>query len=443
MRTMADQAAADFVSLPPGPLDAPEQQARLWIEQPDALLEDCQRRFGDLFTLRLGGFGTIVIVADPDGVARVFEMAAEDYECRHFNGSYRYVMGDHALFLQDGAPHRALKGMVAPSFAPSSLAHHADTIRAVIDDMTRDWGERGEVRLRPALHAIALACLLELVLGRSAALSREIRSWFEAKVWTDLRSWKSWTALSRLRPAICERIDAELDRLRAQDEPANPSLLASLFAARKGARAALSNAEIHDQIMMLMITAVDALAVGASWALVEAARDAALQQRLRDERADLGAGATTQAILDLPWLSATMREVLRLHPVLPTVSGRRVTTTQDFRGYRIPAETTLAPCQYLVHRRADLFEEPLAFRPERFLGQSYPRHHYFPFGGSVRACLGSTLAPMTGRLILSDLLARFAFVPVSESPPATVRHGTLMAPAEDCAIRIERLQSGL
>lgn len=427
----------DPAGLPPGPMDSPQHQAQLWMERPCDLLETCQARYGDLFTLRLGAFGTIVIVASADGAERVFAMAAEDFECRHFNGSYGYVMGSHALFLQDGEGHRRLKSAMAPWFTPRNLAAHADLVRAVAARVAGAWPEEPALKLRPALHAITLECLFALLLGGREPLGDEMMSWFKADVWKDLRSWKSWTALSRLRPKICARLDDRLNRLRI-DGGAEQGLLASLVAVPARDGPPLSNAEIIDQVMMLMITAVDAVAVAASWALYHVAADADVQQRLRSERI-AGAGASPAAQAELPYLTATMREVLRLHPVLPTVSGRKLTVTTDFLGYRIPAGVTVAPCQYLIHRRADPFEEPLVFRPERFLGRDYSRRAYFPFGGGGRACLGSALAPMTAKLILSELVGGLRLSPTTESAPATVRHGTLLAPEEELSLNIAHL----
>jgi cytochrome P450 len=101
---------------------------------------------------------------------------------------------------------------------------------------------------------------------------------------------------------------------------------------------------------------------------------------------------------------------------------------------------TLAPCEYLVHRRADLFEQPLAFRPERFLERSYASYEYFPFGGGARSCLGSFLAPLTAKLVLATMLAQYRLDAPVPDLPRVVRHGTLLAPEEDLALRVGPLQ---
>jgi cytochrome P450 len=94
------------ISLPPGPELSPEQQARLWIERPLELLDACSRQFGDAFTLQVGALGATVMFSHPEAVRAIFRAPPDRFECQHFNETYRFVMGDNALFLQDGAGHR-------------------------------------------------------------------------------------------------------------------------------------------------------------------------------------------------------------------------------------------------------------------------------------------------------------------------------------------------
>lgn len=425
--------------LPPGPAEIPDEQARRWMEDPCELLEACHKRFGDLFTLRLGSFGTIVIVADPEGVKQVFEAKADDFECRHFNASYRYAMGDNALFLQDGTDHRRLKGALAPAFSPGALQQHAATIARFVDESIAQWPDRGTIRVRPAMHELTLTCLLALCLGESVALRGEIVNWFRERVWTDLRSWKPWTAQSRLRPAIGAALSGEMARLRSTPSGrAVPNLMELMLDVRDAHGVPLEDAVIHDQITMLMITAGDAVAVAVSWALCRAALHGDIQLTLQGEHgASCGADLPVEP-LRRPLLAAFIREVLRLHPVLPTVSGRRLIKQRTFLGYELPVGVTLAPCQYLVHRRDDIFVEPLAFRPSRFDGRAYPRQSYFPFGGSERACLGNWLAPMSIAIVTDIILARFVLHLPEGAIPRTVRHGTLLAPDPKFALAVRR-----
>ena len=424
--------------LPPGPDLSPEDQARIWLESPTGLLDLCHRKYGNIFTLRLGGFGTMAIIADPEAVRGIFKAPPELYECRHFNDSYRYAMGDNALFVQDGDRHAALKRSLAPGLRADPGAQAAEIRRvaaAAIDDL--DPG--APVRLRPLLHDVALRCLLRLVFGNRQEPCDQILTWFRASVWRDMRAWKPWTAQSRLHPKLRALLAAELELRRGAPAPAAPDLLHTLLAARDDAGRPLADAVIQDQVLMLMITAGDAVAVAASWALHRVAADPGLQDRLRAEAAALGPDPDPMELAAQPWLSATCREVLRLHTVLPTVSGRRLTAPITFMGHELEEGVTLAPCQHLVHRRADIFEDPVAFRPARFMDRTYAPHEYFPFGGGRRSCLGTHLAPLTIKLILTSFLSGGRVSEISSVPPRVVRYGTLLAPEDGFSLEFSRL----
>jgi unspecific monooxygenase len=429
------------MALPAGPSLGPADQARLWMEAPAALLGSCRDRYGDTFTLRLGEVGPLVILAEPEAARQALELPAESVECRHFNASYRYAMGPRALFLQDGAAHRRLKPVLGRVLAGSLDAQP----RRIAAAAAAAFGAvpAGALLLRPMLHGVTLDALLGLVFGAEASLSSAVLDAFRAEVWRDLRAWKPWTAMSRLHPMLRGLMVQAIARHRdaAAGAAAGPAdgLVAGLARARDADGAPLDDAEIEDQILMLCITAGDAVAVACAWALIETAARPDLQAALRAERAALGPGAEPGTVAAQPLLTATVQEVLRLHTVLPTVSGRRLTAPVTLGGRDWPAGVTLAPCEWLIHRRADLFDDPLAFRPERFLGRTYPAHHYFPFGGGGRRCLGTVLAPLTVRLVLSEALARLRLAPLSPEAPRPVRHGTLLAPPEDWALLAEPL----
>jgi cytochrome P450 len=421
--------------MPAGPALPPEAQARLWLERPVEFLERCAVRHGDLFTLRIGGFGEIVIVARPDAVREVFALPADAYECRHFNESYRYAMGRRALFLQDAAAHRRLKAMLRPLFGAEALTGHERAVRDAAATAFAAVEEGAALRLRPLVHGITLDCLARLLFGPASEAGARFAQEFDDHVWRDLRAWKPWTALSRRHPQLRAILAEETARRRAETAPGD-DLLGRLVAARDETGAGLEDDEIQDQIFMLTITAGDAVAVAASWALDRVARRPEIQDRLAAEAAVAGADGPR------PLLEATVLEVLRLHPILPTVSGRKLTRPVKIQDHVLPAGVSLAPCAYLANRNPETFEDPLAFRPERFLDRSWPPHVFFLFGGARRACLGGTLAPMTIRGVLAAAVERLRLAPLDPAPPAVVRHGTLMAPPPDHALRVFQREKG-
>jgi cytochrome P450 len=123
-------------------------------------------------------------------------------------------------------------------------------------------------------------------------------------------------------------------------------------------------------------------------------------------------------------------ETLRMYPIVPTPSGRRLLQDTLIGGYTYPAGTTLVPCSYLVHRRSELYPDGDRFVPERFLERRYEKHEYLPFGGGVRRCVGEALAELEFKVALAAILALWSLEPDGGPPLPPVRFGTLLAPAD-------------
>jgi unspecific monooxygenase len=426
--------ASISAALPPGPEISPQQQAKEWIERPLALLDDCARRFGDVFTLQLGALGSTVMFSHPEAVRTIFQSPPQLFECQHFNESYRFVMGDHALFLLDGEKHRRVKRTIAPLLCHERLEPRARDICKLARETVQLWSMNRTQQVRPLMHQLALSVLMRIVFGDRQEAGALVEGWFATEIWRDRRAWKPWANLSRIQPRLRTLISSELEYRRGANEPdREPDLLDQLLASRYENGQALSEMEMQDQVLTFTITAVDPVAFALTWLLAWVARTPAVQSTLCDELATLGNEPNPLAVLQLPFFSATCQEVLRIHPILPTVEGRRLLAPAEFHGYQFEPGINVAPCAYLVHRREDLFPEPLAFRPERFLSRRYSAYEYFPFGGSNRHCLGTSLAPMEMKLVLATILARGRLFLEDPGGP-DVRYGTMVAPDDELRI---------
>ena len=368
----ADARVWAMAPLPPGPVISSENQARLWIERPLELLDACAQQFGDVFTLQLGALGATVIFSHPDAVRDIFRAPPDLFECQHFNESYRFVMGDHALFLQDGERHRQLKRVMAPPLCRDGIAGYSRVISDVISDIMRTtfagWTSRRSLPIRHLMHELALRVLVKMVFGASRAAGEQVVHWFKSEVWRDQRAWKPWTNLSRLQPRLRALISDELKHRRGCPETGRePDLLDHLQQSRYENGQPLEEVEIQDQILTLTITAVDPVAFALTWVLALVGMSPQVQSALRDELGTVGDEPDPLAVAQQPYLAATCDETLRIHPILPTVSGRRLIAPMEIGGYRLEKGINVAPCAYLVHRREDLYPKPLLFRPERFL----------------------------------------------------------------------------
>ncbi|MFZ0380013.1 MAG: cytochrome P450, partial [Solirubrobacteraceae bacterium] len=121
------------------------------------------------------------------------------------------------------------------------------------------------------------------------------------------------------------------------------------------------------------------------------------------------------------------KETLRLRPVVPAVA-RRLMVPMQFGGWNLPAGVHIAPSIYLLHRRADLYPDPRAFRPERFLGRQPATYEWIPFGGGIRRCLGASFAMMEMQTVLGTILRTVKLKPVGTDDESVTRRAVTFAP---------------
>jgi cytochrome P450 len=189
----------------------------------------------------------------------------------------------------------------------------------------------------------------------------------------------------------------------------------------------MSDKELRDELMTLLVAGHETSATGLAWALEALARHPAALARLRDE-VDAGEDA---------YLDAVVKETLRLRPVIALVL-RRLTEPMEIGGRLLPAGVNVAPCIYLVHRRADVYDEPRAFRPERFLDNPPGTYTWIPFGGGVRRCLGASFAQFEMKVVLRELVARLDIRAARPQPERRVRRAIVFAPSRGGEIVVER-----
>jgi unspecific monooxygenase len=238
------------------------------------------------------------------------------------------------------------------------------------------------------------------------------------------------------RDALRDALQAHVER-RRQSAVLGDDVLALLLAARTDAGQPLSDEEIRDQLMTIVLAGHETTASSITWALVclHAAPEA-LAAALR-EIDGVAADGFVRELPALPYLQAVCLETLRLRPVIPVVS-REVQRSFRLRDRTVPPGVFLTPCAYLAHRRRDPFPDPDAFRPERFLTQRFSPWAYFPFGGGARRCIGMSFALLEMQVVLGMLLRTFAFVPLAAGPVRAIRRGVTVVPAGGGRMRVAR-----
>jgi cytochrome P450 len=407
-------------------------QTAAWIARPGPFLERSQRRLGDVFTIRIATEPPAVILAHPDAVREVFTGDPELLHAGKANAVLRPVLGHASVLLLDGAQHMRQRKLMLPPFHGSRMTAYRDMVAAIAREHIAGWPRARPLALAPRMQAITLDVVLRVIFGvEEGARLEELRA--RLRTMTDrFVSPVSLLAVSLLSPSALERIGfyrpmlRPVDRLlfeQIRERRARPGedVLSLLLAARHDDGSPLSERELRDELVTLLVAGHETTATALAWTVERLTRMPGGWDALR-------AGGEAYA-------EAAGKEALRLRPVLPIVL-RQLQRDATVAGVELPAGTSVAPSIYLVHRRPDVYPEPRRFDPGRFLGPQ-PQggtYTFFPFGGGVRRCIGAAFAMMELRVVLAELgRAREAAAVTTRREP-TARRGITLVPGRGAEV---------
>jgi hypothetical protein len=258
----------------------------------------------------------------------------------------------------------------------------------------------------------------------------------------DLGTWSPGGRVRRLESATRALLLQEIaDRrlsLEAADGPERVDVLSLLLACRDEGGESLSNAELHDELLTLLLAGHETSATVLTWALHWIHRQDEVRERLLAELRGCDNPDNPEDIQRLPYLSAVVNEVLRIHPVAMLLFPRLVEEPLQMAGWAFETGDVLFGCIQAVHERAELYPDPGVFRPERFLERSYGPGEFLPFGGGARRCIGSALALYEVKLILATLLRQhsLALTPSCDRPLPPRRRGFILGPSRPVRLRV-------
>lgn len=377
------------------------------------------RRYGDVFTVRLlPGHRSTVFFVRPDAVRDIFAGDPDVFHAGEANSILGPVMGEHSLLLLDGADHRRARALLTPAFSGRALRGYAELVTGIAKTEVGSWVPGVPFRSLDRMNALTLEVIMRVVFGVTdeARLAR-LRPLVGAVVdvspavllgWAlpPLRRVGMWRrAAETVRALDGEVYDLVRERRHAPDLEARTDVLSRLIRADEDGDQ-LTDPELRDQMVTLLLAGHETTATALAWALQELGRDPHQLARAR-EAARSG---------DDEWLEAVVKESMRLHPVIPMVV-RVLQRPARVGGVDLPAGTTVAASILLAHARAESHPDPDVFRPERFVGTTPAPNTWIPFGGGVRRCLGASFSLMEGVAVLREVLTTFEVRALDEETP--------------------------
>jgi cytochrome P450 len=428
------------MALPPGPTAPGLLQTAAMLSRPHGFLARCRRRYGDVFTVHVAPYGRMVFLADPELVKQVF---TGDIHVFHVGGVRSRILspllGEHSLLLLDEERHMRERKLMLPAFHGEALRGYPALIREIAEAEVRQWPTDAPVALRPRMQAITLEVILRVVFGvREADVRDRLRvllsrlldegtlllflaTAFDRDLWW----FPPWRRFTSTRRQADELIYEEIRRRRA--DPDGDDVLSLLIQSSGEGDDALTDDELRDELMTLLIAGHETTATALAWAFERLTR---YPQALARLRSSLEAGESD-------YLDAVIKETLRVRPVVMEV-GRDVTQPVELAGNEVPAGTRVMSSIALVQRASKSWPDPLAFRPERFLdGQPAP-YAWIPFGGGPRRCIGASFATQEMAAVIPLVLDHFDLVADRPEAERSMTRNVTQVPARGARVILSR-----
>ena len=373
-------------------------------------MERGRERYGPVFAARFGPAQRAVFVSDPDAIREIVRGDPAVLRMGDANGLFRPVVGSSSILVLDGDEHLRHRRLMLPAFRRNHVARYEELIAGEVARRAESWPAGGRFPIQPEMESIAFATITRLALGadggprvdRVRALFGRMMDLCESPFTLlpafrhELGGLSPYGRLRHVLGELDEIVYAEIaERRRLHPEARGDDLLSLLVAAHGADGTPMTDGEIRDELVTLLMAGQETTTSALSWAFERLARHPAIADRLT---AEIERG-------DDAYLDAVIKEVLRQRPPIP-VMVRKLRAPWTLGDYECPPGWVLMPSIYLVHREPSVYPDPDEFRPERFLTDPPPGHAWIPFGGGSRRCLGANLAEFELRVVLRTVLPR-------------------------------------
>lgn len=421
------------------------QTARYYAD-PEGYLRKLHRDHGDVFSVNTIIFGPEVCVVRPEAIKAVFTGDPDELRAGEANVALEPILGDKSVLLLDGAEHIRQRRLILPPFHGERMLAYVATMREVTERIVDAFPKSAPFALHPQMQQLTLEVILRTVFGvdRGAeldGLTRALAHMLErvnspfSMLATHPRMRRHafglspWALFQRMKKRVDDRIYDVIARRRASKTESS-DILSLLLQARDESGKPMTDRELRDELMTLLLAGHETTATEICWAFDKILRDRRVLTKLQTEV------DASPDLANAPYLDATIKEVLRLSPVVPAV-GRRVKKPMQIGGYDIPAETLLVPGLWLTHHLPDLYPRPDAFEPERFLGKKPDPYEWLPFGGGVRRCVGMAFALTEMKIVIGTILQRVTLRAATEKESETVLRSFTHAPKGGVKVILE------
>ncbi len=397
-----------------------------------------RRQLGEVFEAKAGISGGIVVTSHPDHARSLFTAKPELVPSLTAESPLRPIVGPASILTANGEAHMRQRKMLLPAFHGDAVDRYTQMIADVTEREIDTWPLGEPFPLAPRMQAITLEVIMSGIFGvqgqpapgspeqrlRSAVkyLTAASTSWL-AKVGELANTGRTEpVGLVRAGVSVLDRaMYAVIEARRgASDLAEREDILSMLLSATTEDGQTLSDRELRDELVTLLLAGFETTANSLAWTW---------ERLLRTPHAhDALISAVRSGEQPSEAVEATITEGMRCRPVVPII-GRRVAVPWRLGDYVLPAGSAISISILLLHHREDLYQDPFAFRPERWLDRKPGTYEWIPFGGGTRRCLGATLAMAEQRVVLAAMARRLDLYADRPEPEHAQHRNVTMIPS--------------
>ena len=434
---------ATAVAHPPRvPLPRTLQTAR-FLARPIPFYEEWRGRLGETFSAQLVGPGDVVFLSDPESIKRLFTSDRANTIAPGRNIVLRPLLGPQSLLLQQDEEHLRRRKLMLPPFHGERMRAYEQTIAEVAAAEVATWPVDTPFAIHPSMQAITLEVIMRAVFGVTDPGRREamrdgllavlgesaspVAFGLTLPVIKELPHYRRFaTKVARTDELLAEEIS---ERRRDPDLGERDDILSMLVSAEFDDGSKMSDRELRDQLMTLLLAGHETTATALAWTFDLLLHTPPTLERLL-------------ADLETPegeYLDAVIDESLRVRPVVP-MTGRLLREPAQLGGFELDSGTVVFAAIYMVHTNPEVFADPFAFKPERFLGGDGPEtYSWIPFGGGTRRCIGAAFAELELRVVLREVLSSVRLEAADPKPQRMIRRNVTLTPADGTRVVARQL----
>lgn len=404
-----------------------------WWARPTGFLERCRGLYGKRFTIRLAAQDPFVMISDPEEIKQVFTAPPDVLYPGEGARILEPIVGPNSILLLDEGAHMSQRRLVLPAFHGERMKGLEEMVTEVTREQIESWPRGETLAMHPRMQELTMEVILSAVFGlRSGGRLDDLRLALTEMLAFGLSPLSllppaqrapfgrgPWGRFVRVRERADELIYAEIAGRRGRPDAGGSEIITSFIESRHEDGSPMSDLEIHDELLTLLVAGHETTATQLSWALERLTREPEVLSRLV-AAVDEGDGE--------PYLTATIREILRHRPVLLNAAPRTIKKPVEIGGWQYEPRAHLVASAWLVQHDPEIYPEPHAFRPERFLDEDPGTYTWIPFGGGRRRCAGASFAQMEMAIVLRELLREVTVTAGREGPEATIRRAITAAP---------------